>query len=65
MFATFNMGIGFIAVLSPAGADAALAGATRHGIPAFLLGTAVDDDRREIRLEKPHLRMTLEAVTAS
>ncbi len=65
MFATFNMGIGFIAVLSPAGADQALAGATRHGIPAFLLGTAVDDGRREIRLEKPHLRMTLEAVTAS
>jgi len=64
MYATFNMGIGFIAVVAPAGADQVAAAAARHGIGVHLLGTAVADGRREIRAAAPRFRATLDAVVA-
>jgi phosphoribosylformylglycinamidine cyclo-ligase len=64
MYATFNMGIGFIAVIAPAGAAAVEAAAPRLGIAAHFLGTATADGRREIRISQPRLRATLEAITA-
>ncbi len=65
MVATFNMGIGFIAVVAPAGADAVTVAARRHGIAAHFLGTAAADGRREIRCAAPRFRATLDGVAAS
>jgi phosphoribosylformylglycinamidine cyclo-ligase len=62
MVTTFNMGIGLIAVVPAARVDAARAAAARHGIEAFILGEAVDDGRREIRIDAPRLRVTMEGA---
>jgi phosphoribosylformylglycinamidine cyclo-ligase len=65
MVTTFNMGIGLIAVVPAARADAAVAAGTRHGIPAFVLGEAIDDGRREIRIASPRLKVTIDGATSS
>jgi phosphoribosylaminoimidazole (AIR) synthetase len=57
------MGIGLIAVVPAARADAAVAAGARHGIPAFVLGEAVDDGRREIRIGTPRLKVTIDGAT--
>jgi phosphoribosylformylglycinamidine cyclo-ligase len=62
MLAVFNLGIGFVAVVSPAGLGPAQAAASRHGIPSWVLGEAVDDGRREIRLGDRRLRLTREGI---
>ena len=62
MFAVFNMGIGFVAVVETGAADAAVATAARLGIGAWALGEAVADGRREIRLGDRRLRLTLDAA---
>lgn len=63
MFATFNMGIGFVAVLAEDGVTAAEAVASRHGLDCFVLGRAVDDGRGLLRLEGRRLCLTRDAVT--
>jgi phosphoribosylformylglycinamidine cyclo-ligase len=63
MVTTFNMGIGLIAVVPASRADAAMTAGARHGIPAFVLGEAVDDGRREIRIDTPRLRVTMEGAS--
>ncbi len=50
MYAVFNMGIGFCVVVPAAQADQAIALAHEHGIEAFVLGRAVAEPRRTIRL---------------
>ncbi len=44
MFATFNMGVGFIAVVAAADADAAVAALDRAGRPAGVIGEVVTGD---------------------
>jgi phosphoribosylformylglycinamidine cyclo-ligase len=63
MVTTFNMGIGLIAVVPAARADQALTAGARHGIPAFVLGEADDDGRREIRIGAPRLRVTIDGAS--
>ncbi|NMR19707.1 phosphoribosylformylglycinamidine cyclo-ligase [Cellulomonas fimi] len=47
--ATLNLGVGMVAVTSPAGADAALAHLAGRGLPAWVLGTIGPDDGAEGR----------------
>lgn len=50
MYQVFNMGIGFCAVVPPHQADAALAIAKAHGVEAHVLGRAVAEPARTVRL---------------
>jgi phosphoribosylformylglycinamidine cyclo-ligase len=50
MFQVYNMGIGFCLVVSPADADRALAILKGHGVEAAVLGRAVADTDRKVRL---------------
>lgn len=50
MFEVYNMGVGFCAVLDAADADAALAILARHGRAAWVIGEAVADTTRSVRL---------------
>jgi phosphoribosylformylglycinamidine cyclo-ligase len=63
MFATFNMGIGFVAVLAEDGVAAAEAVASRHGLECFVLGRAVDDGRALLRIEDRRLCLSRDSVT--
>jgi len=51
MFTVFNMGIGFCVVVPNEQASRAVAIAREHGIEAFILGRAVAEPRRTVRLE--------------
>jgi phosphoribosylformylglycinamidine cyclo-ligase len=62
MLAVFNLGIGLVAVMSPDGLAPAQAAAARHGIACWVLGEAVDDGRREIRVGPGRVRLTLQEV---
>jgi phosphoribosylformylglycinamidine cyclo-ligase len=55
MYEVFNMGVGFCYVLDPAGADAALAILKRHGRIAQVIGHAVADAEKTVRLPGKHL----------
>ena len=50
MFEVFNMGIGFCYVVDPAGAEETLAILTRHGRSAQVIGHAVADGEKSVRL---------------
>jgi phosphoribosylformylglycinamidine cyclo-ligase len=50
MYEVFNMGIGFCAIVGERDAAAALALFARHGRQAFMLGQAVADPARTVRL---------------
>ena len=50
MFEVYNMGIGFCAVVAPADADRALAILRRHGRTASVIGHAVADPGKSVRL---------------
>ena len=50
MFEVFNMGIGFCVVIAEAEADAALAILARHGRQAWVIGHAIADPGRSVRL---------------
>jgi phosphoribosylformylglycinamidine cyclo-ligase len=50
MFSVFNMGIGFCVILPAEQADAAIAIAGEHGVPAWVLGRAVAAPRRTVQL---------------
>jgi phosphoribosylformylglycinamidine cyclo-ligase len=55
MYEVFNMGVGFCYVVDPAGADAALAILERHGRVAQVIGHAVADAEKTVRLPAKHL----------
>jgi len=55
MFRAFNMGIGFCLVVSPQGAERALEVLAMAGCPALVLGRAVEDPGRTIRLRPRRL----------
>jgi len=63
MITVFNMGIGLMVVTPAASADRVLAVAARHGLAARVLGEAVDDMKREIRLPAARLRVTADGAT--
>jgi phosphoribosylformylglycinamidine cyclo-ligase len=50
MFQVYNMGVGFCLVVSPADADRALAILKAHHVEAAVLGRAVADLDRTVRL---------------
>jgi phosphoribosylformylglycinamidine cyclo-ligase len=50
MFEVFNMGIGFCYVVDPADADATLAILARHGRSAQVIGHAVADEEKSVRI---------------
>jgi phosphoribosylformylglycinamidine cyclo-ligase len=50
MYAVFNMGVGFCVVVPESDADRAIAIAAEHGIPADVLGRAVAEPERTVRL---------------
>jgi phosphoribosylformylglycinamidine cyclo-ligase len=50
MYQVYNMGIGFCVVVSPASADAALGLLKRHGRRASVIGRAIDDPEKHIRV---------------
>jgi phosphoribosylformylglycinamidine cyclo-ligase len=50
MYAVFNMGVGFCVVVPPEEADRAVAIAGQHGVEAFVLGRAVAEPKRTVRL---------------
>jgi phosphoribosylformylglycinamidine cyclo-ligase len=50
MFEVFNMGIGFCYVVDPADADATLAILARHGRSAQVIGHAVADGEKSVRI---------------
>jgi phosphoribosylformylglycinamidine cyclo-ligase len=50
MYAVFNMGIGFCVVVPPSDADRAIAIAAEHRIDAYVLGRAVAEPKRTVRL---------------
>jgi phosphoribosylaminoimidazole (AIR) synthetase len=50
MYEVFNMGTGFCYVVDPADADATLAILARHGRRAQLIGTAVADPTKTVRI---------------
>jgi phosphoribosylformylglycinamidine cyclo-ligase len=55
MHEVFNMGVGFCYVVDPAGADAALAILERHGRAAQVIGHAVADAEKTVRLPAKNL----------
>jgi phosphoribosylformylglycinamidine cyclo-ligase len=55
MYAVFNMGIGFCAVVTAEDADAAISLASAHGKRAHRIGYAVADPQRRVRLTKQGL----------
>jgi len=44
MFNTFNMGIGFVVIVPPEQADAAIAHFQAQAIPAYVIGEVMDGD---------------------
>jgi phosphoribosylformylglycinamidine cyclo-ligase len=50
MFEVFNMGIGFCYVVAPAAADRTLAILKQHGRAAQVIGTAVADAEKTVRI---------------
>jgi phosphoribosylformylglycinamidine cyclo-ligase len=50
MYAVFNMGVGFCVVVPESDADRSIAIAIEHGIPADVLGHAVAEPERTVRL---------------
>jgi phosphoribosylformylglycinamidine cyclo-ligase len=50
MYSVFNMGIGFCAILPAAQADRAIAISREHGVDAMVLGRAVTNPKRAVRL---------------
>ena len=50
MYEVYNMGIGFCAVVPDGQADEAIAISRRHGTPAWRIGYATDEFRRQVRL---------------
>jgi len=50
MYSVFNMGIGFCVILPESQAESAIAIAREHGVDAFVLGRAVAEPRRTVRL---------------
>jgi phosphoribosylformylglycinamidine cyclo-ligase len=50
MFEVFNMGIGFCYVVDPADVEATLAILARHGRSAQVIGHAVDDAEKSVRI---------------
>lgn len=65
MLAVFNLGIGFMAVVAPAAVAEVQARAAGRGIASWILGEAVDDGRREIRLADRRFRLTTDGVFAT
>jgi phosphoribosylformylglycinamidine cyclo-ligase len=63
MITVFNMGIGLMVVVPAASADRVRAAAARHGLAARVLGEAVEDGNREIRLPAARLRVTEDGAT--
>jgi phosphoribosylformylglycinamidine cyclo-ligase len=55
MFEVYNMGIGFCVVVGEADAGATLAILARHGRQAAVIGHAVTDPGRSVRLPRQHL----------
>ena len=56
LFAEYNMGTGFCAVVPEAEADAAIAAGERHGLAGWRLGTATASPDREIVIRPAGLR---------
>ncbi|MHB8529961.1 MAG: phosphoribosylformylglycinamidine cyclo-ligase [Caulobacteraceae bacterium] len=52
MFQVYNMGVGFCLVVSPAAVDPALAILKRHGRKASVIGRAVAQPGKEVRVDK-------------
>jgi phosphoribosylformylglycinamidine cyclo-ligase len=50
MFRVYNMGVGFCVVVDPADADRVIALAAQQGKPAAVVGRAVDDAQRRVRI---------------
>jgi len=55
MFEVYNMGIGFCVVVAPADADRTLAILKRHGRKASIIGHAVADPTKSVRLPRERL----------
>jgi phosphoribosylformylglycinamidine cyclo-ligase len=52
MYQVYNMGVGFCVVVAPGSADAALALLKKHGRRASIIGRAVDDPEKKIRMNR-------------
>jgi phosphoribosylformylglycinamidine cyclo-ligase len=53
MFRVYNMGIGFCVIVSPEDAAAVQAIAKKHGVDSTIIGFAVNDPARRVRIP-PH-----------